>query len=333
MKQILFTEPHVAKLVDAPLRAVEGTLVKVKTEFSTISPGTERANLLGNKNVGWTGGEAPFPRKLGYSSSGVVVEVGEKVTTCKVGDRVAMCWSKHAEYNVLDENNVVVLLDGIDFDVASIVHIATFPLAAIRKCRLEFGESVLVMGLGLLGQLAVKIARASGAYPVIGVDPCQGRREEALAFGADYVLDPYAEDFANQAKALTGGGAKVCIEVTGVGAGLNGALDCMARFGRVALLGCTRESDFTVDYYKKVHGPGITLIGAHTNARPEQESYPGYFTTRDDMLALIRMIVGGRLDFKEMIREVHSPSECSEVYTRLAQGKNFPIVVQFDWRK
>ena len=82
-------------------------------------------------------------------------------------------------------------------------------------------------------------------------------------------------DFSKKAKELTGGGAKVGIEVTGIGAGLDGILDCMARFGRVALLGCTRNKEFTIDYYRKVHGPGITLIGAHTNARPSCESSNG----------------------------------------------------------
>ena len=70
------------------------------------------------------------------------------------------------------------------------------------------------------------------------------------------------------AKEISNGGVKVGIEVTGVGAALDGILDCMARFGRVALLECTRSSDFTIDYYRKVHGLGITLVGAHTNARP-----------------------------------------------------------------
>jgi hypothetical protein len=78
----------------------------------------------------------------------------------------------------------------------------------------------------------------------------------------------------------------VAIEVTGNGGALDGVLDCMARFGRVALLGCTRSSDFTIDYYRKVHGPGITLIGAHTNARPQYESHHGWWTTADDIRAV-----------------------------------------------
>ena len=122
------------------------------------------------------------------------------------------------------------------------------------------------------------------------------------------------------------------IEVTGIGAGLNGILDCMAPFGRVALLGCTRNKDFTVDYYKKVHGPGITLIGAHTLARPKDESHGGWWTLPDDIAALMRLTEFGRIDLAKLVDETHSPEEAGEVYDRLAKEKSFPVV-QFDWRK
>ena len=130
------------------------------------------------------------------------------------------------------------------------------------------------MGQGVLGLLALPLLRAAGAIPIIAVDPVAEKRAKALSAGADAALDPFAEDFADTAREITGGGARVGIEVTGFGAGLDGILDCMGRFGRVALLGCTRNKEFSIDYYRKVHAPGITLVGAHTMARPGQESHP-----------------------------------------------------------
>ena len=106
----------------------------------------------------------------------------------------------------------------------------------------------------------------------------------------------------------------------------------MARFGRVALLGCTRNKDFTIDYYRKVHGPGITLVGAHTQARPQYESRDGWWTQKDDIATTLKLTEMGRIKLSDMIDEVHSPVEASEVYTRLANEKSFPMV-QFDWRK
>lgn len=334
-RAIIFTEPNMAKLVDkGELPKVNGHCVKIKTMVSTVSCGTEKANITGDPNVGPSGpGSVVFPRQLGYSSSGIVESVGELVTSVKPGDRVAVYWSTHSEYNVLDEDKVVKIEDeNISMQEAAVAFITTFPMAAIRKTRLEIGESVLVMGLGLLGQLGVKLARIAGAMPIVAVDPVRERRQEALRNGADFAFDPFEEEFAEKVKAVTKGGANVCIEVTGVGSGLNGALDCMARFGRVALLGCTRSSDFTIDYYKKVHGPGITLVGAHTMARPNVESHAGWFTHRDDIDAVLKLMSGGRIDIKGMIKEIHKPDDCSEVYTRLVTDKNFPTLVQFDWR-
>ena len=206
-------------------------------------------------------------------------------------------------------------------------------MAAVRKTRLEIGEPAMVMGCGLLGQIAVKELRAAGAVPIIAADPVEERRKLALASGADYALDPLQPDFAEKARRLTGGGAKAVIEVTGVGAGLDEALDATARFGRVALLGCTRNKEFTIDYYRKVHCPGITLIGAHTDARSELESRPGMFTTRGDIKTMISLLETGRLSFDSFPREEYEPSRCAEAYQRLINDRNFPFLTQFNWSR
>ena len=99
----------------------------------------------------------------------------------------------------------------------------------------------------------------------------------------------------------------------------------------MALLGCTRDSDFTIDYYRKVHGPGITLIGAHTQARPGRDSAPGWWTEQDDRQTLCDLYRFGRLSLGTMVEETHKPEEAPQVYRRLATERAFPLV-QFDWR-
>lgn len=329
---IIFTEINKAELIDKAPRPMTADSVCIRTVMTTVSPGTERANIVGSPSV--SGIKAPsvkFPRSAGYSMSGIVEAVGENVTDLAVGDRVIGFWSKHTAHNVLPKEQVVKIPDGVSDVLASQVFIATFPMAAIRKCRLEIGEPALVMGLGVLGQYAVRILRAAGAVPIVAVDPIPEKRALALAGGADYAFDPFEEGFADKVKAVTEGGAAVAIEVTGVGAGLDGALDCMRKYGRIALLGCTRDKEFSIDYYRKVHCPGITMIGAHTNARPEHESYPAYFTHRDDINAILKLLESGRMSFDTLGSEVHSPADCAAVYERLINDKNFPPVVQFDW--
>ena len=333
-KNIVFTRVNTAELLEEPVPVLGEHDVLVQLAVSSISSGTERANLTGSKTVSWKRPEEPeavFPRRVGYSSAGIVLEVGSAVTSVKPGDRVALSWSKYNQYMVMPEENVFPIGD-LSFEEASLFHIATFPLAAIRKCRLEIGESAIVMGMGMLGLMALQLLKAAGAVPIIAVDPVPEKREKALQSGADYALDPFAPDFAETARRLTGGGAQVGIEVTGVGAGLNGILDCMACYSRVALLGCTRSSDFSVDYYRKVHGPGITLIGAHTKARPLYESHPGWWIQQDDMNTLIRLTQLGRLQLAALVDETYSPAEAPAIFDRLAREKAFPLV-QFDWRK
>lgn len=332
IKQILFTAPKVAEIVEREIGDPAPNEVRVRLAVSTVSSGTERSNLIGDPNISYSGSpNVVFPRALGYSSSGIVEAVGVAVTDLNIGDRVAMSWTTHSQAVNIDRNLVYKLPDGVSFSDGALTHIAIFPLAALRKCRLELGESAIVMGMGILGLLSIPLLKAAGAAPIIAVDPIASKREKAMSLGADLAFDPNEDGFADKVKQATGGGANVGIEVTGIGAGLDGILDCMARFGRVALLGCTRNKNFTIDYYRKVHGPGITLIGAHTLARPKFESHDGWWTQRDDAEAVIKLIDMGRICLSCAVDEVHSPNEAPSVYTRLANEPSFPIV-QFDWR-
>ena len=350
MKSILFTAKNKAELVEEPKPVAAPGEVVVKLVRSCISSGTERANVSGVPDgaTGIFGDEndmrVTFPRRGGYSSSGVVESVGEGVASVKPGDKVAMSWSWHKEYMNLPENQVYRIPGNVSFQDAAFSHIATFPAAAIRKCRLEFGESAVVMGQGVLGQLAVKLLKAAGAVPVIAADPVAEKRSEALALGADFAFDPLQADFAAKVKAVTesdrkthggrksGVGANVAIEVTGNGAALNTVLDAVAPFARVALLGCTRDSNFTINYYRKVHAQGVSLIGAHTMARPDAESSNGWWTTRDDAKTFLKMLAFGRISLDGFVAEVHSPAECGELYSRLCSGGAFPGV-QVDWTR
>lgn len=334
-KEIVFTKAYTAEILDVECPAPAAGEVQVELAYSTVSAGTEKANFIGLRNgTNQKEDDTPvFPRRVGYSSAGTVIALGEGVTEYAVGDRVAVFWGHHQKVRNVPVERVIRVPEGVSLLEASMALISTFPLGAIRKTHLEIGESALVMGLGILGIFAVEELKAAGAYPVIAADPLPERREFALKMGADIALDPTAEGFAQEIVRLTEGGVNVCIEVTGLGAGLITALDCMRSMGRVALLGCTRSSKFEIDYYAKVHGRGISLIGAHTVARPRVESSSGLWTDRDDMRTVLSLVKGGRLNFKDIISEIHSPWDANTVYNRLAEGKNFPIGVAFDWSK
>lgn len=328
-KTIVFTKPQTAELLTQETRPVEGSRVMVKMEYTVVSGGTERACLMALPNTPLT-----FPNSLGYCGVGRVVEIGPDVKKVAVGDRVLVYHGIHTQYNVVPEADVTkVEDDSIDSLDASIVIIASMGLGGVRRLELELGESAMVMGLGLLGMFAVQFCRLSGANPVIAADLNPVRRELALKLGADYALDPSAPDFAEQVKKLTGGkGVNGCVEVTGISAAMKQALECSAREGRISLLGCTRISDCSVDYYAQVHRPGVKLIGAHNMVRPKVDSRPHCWTHHDDCRAILGLIAGKRLDTRSIISRVVKPEECPEIYNQLCNDKNFPMGTVFDWR-
>ena len=328
--QIIFTAPKTAELLTVDVPEITDTSVLTKMDYTVVSGGTERANIMAMPNAGGMN----FPKTLGYCGVGTVLEIGKNVKSVKPGDRVLVYHGKHTNLNVTEEikitrvdNKTVASLD------ASFVVIATMGLGGVRKLELELGESAMVMGLGLLGMFAVQFLRASGANPVIAVDLNPERRKMALELGADFAFDPSEENFVENVKAVTKGkGVKATVEVTGVSAAMKQALECAADMGRISLLGCTRVSDCSIDYYTQVHCPGVKLIGAHNFVRPRYESYPHHWTHHDDCRAILDMIERGRIKVAPMVSRVVKPSECAEIYTQLCDDPMFPIGTVFDWR-
>ena len=329
-KAILFTAPGVAELQELPSFTVAHPLdVLVRMEYTVVSGGTERANLVGLPNT-----PEAYPKALGYCGVGRVLEIGSQVTKAKVGDRVLVYHGFHTDINCRREDEITkVTQEDMDSLDAAMVIIASMGLGGVRKLEIELGESAMVMGLGLLGMSAVQFCRLSGAHPLIAVDLNPARRQLALELGADYALDPSDPTFVSQVMAITGGkGVNACVEVTGVSAAMHQALECAATQGRISLLGCTRVSDCAVDYYQLVHRPGVKLIGAHNFIRPKVESYPHHWTHEDDCQAILRLIAAGRFRVKPMISRVVKPEQCPEIFHQLATDPQFPLGTVFDWR-
>jgi len=334
-KTITFTSSGRAELLESDLRALADQEVLVANEVSAISAGTERACLLDLPNLG----DVPpgsFPKTLGYSGVGRVAEVGAAVESVKPGDRVLTYkGSEHSNFNILNGDEVLkVEDDALASEHAVFGVIAGFSLNGLRRARLEIGESAVVIGLGILGLFSVALCRIAGGSPVVATDLNPARRETALALGAHHAFDPAAEEYIEQVRVSTHGGANVAIEVSGQSIALTQALGFAARFGRISLLGCTRVSDTAIDYYQQVHRPGVELIGAHARARPLLESRPHAWTWQDDVRAVWRFMADGRLDMNRMLSTVYAPGEAPEVYRRLAERpREFPVGAVFDWRR
>lgn len=304
--------------------------VLLETDYTLISPGTERDGFLGLAN---TQGGAPFPRHPGYSAVGRILSVGDGVADLAPGDRVIAYHSGHASHAVKISRHVVRIDDDtLDPTTAVFAIIASMGLQGVRKLRPELGESVMVMGLGLLGLFAVQFARLGGALPALALDFSAARRDLALKLGADHAFAPDADNLAATIKALTGKGVNAVAEITGSPAAVKQALGLMAPLGRIALVGCSRTPTAEVDFYNDVHKPGITLIGAHNFVRPAEDSHPGYWTLRDDLKLILRLFSAGRLHAAPLIADILAPQQAPDAYRRITETETNPPGILFDWR-
>ena len=303
--------------------------VLLENEYTVVSAGTERANLMNLPNT-----SLKFPYHPGYSGVGRVIAVGDGGGNAKVGDRVLANSSGHRSHAIQRAADLTMVKDDrIDSLDAAFVVIGAMGLQGVRKLKLQLGESAMVIGLGILGVFATQAAALDGAIPVIVSDFDKKRRDLALTLGADYAFSPDEEDLAGKIKELTyGKGADAIVEVTGAAVALQQALTCVTREGRISLLGCTRISDANIDFYKYVHQPGVSLIGAHTFVRPKVDSYPGYWTAQDDYRTLLAFIAAKRLKVQPIISEIVSPECAPAIYARLAEEKHPPLGIVFDWR-
>ncbi len=330
-KQILFTDVHKAEFLQTDLKdTLDPKDVLVRMEYTVVSGGTERANILAMPNTG-----AGFPKSLGYCGVGYVEAIEEDVKSGAGGDRVLVYHGNHGKYNIRPEADITkVEDDSVSSLEAAFVIIASMGLGGVRKLEMEIGESAMVMGLGLLGIFATQFLRISGVNPLIVADLNPARRDLALKLGADYALDPSDESFVQKVKELTKGkGINGCVEVTGVSKAMHQALECASWMGRISLLGCTRVSDNDVDYYQQVHRPGVKLIGAHNFVRPKVESYPHHWTHQDDCKAILDLISAKRIQVEPIISRVVHPKNAPEIFNELCDNPECPLGTVFDWRE
>ncbi len=304
--------------------------VLLENDYTVVSAGTERANLLNLPNT-----SGSFPYYPGYSGVGRVIAVGEGVEHVAIGDRALTYFSGHRSHAVQQAADLTVLRDErVDSLDAAFVVIGAMGLQGVRKLQIQFGESAMICGLGILGIFATQVAALDGAIPVIVTDFDKRRRDLALTLGADYAFSPDEENLPARIKELTAGaGPAAIVEVTGIAAALDQALQCVARRGRITLLGCTRIPDHPIDFYKQLHLTGVTLIGAHTFVRPRTDSCPGYWTAQDDHRTLLAFIAAGKLKVRPIISEVVPPEHAPSIYARLAEDRHPPLGIVFDWKQ
>jgi len=342
--------------VPAPICGENGVLVRTKT--SLVSAGTEKMivdlakkSLIGKakarpdlvkqvvnkmKQEGvmntlekvFTKLDTPIP--LGYSCVGEVVQVGAKVTGVTVGDRVACGgagYANHSEINYVPRNLFVKVPKGVSDADASFVTVGSIALQGIRQTSPTLGERVVVMGLGLLGQISVQLLKANGCK-VLGTDLDPKKLELAKKLGADEVCSP--SEVVEKAKIFTNGNGSDAVIIAASTSSNQPIMDAgeISRMkGRVVVVGLVGMDVPRNEYYKKELELKLSMAYGPGRYDPKYEEqgidYPFAhvrWTEQRNFEAFLDLVEDGRVTPSKMVTHEYEFDSALTAYD-LLEGK------------
>ncbi len=374
MKQVLSTASG-TKVENVPAPYMSPNEILVQTHFSVISTGTETSGMSsGNKQVnkvkklvkevtqkpvqvvnaakmlindGWAktyneiqkalGGGHGVP--TGYSLSGTVIEVGANVTDISPGDRVACAGAgkaNHAEYVSVPRNLVVKIPSTVSFEDAASVTLGSIAMQGVRQANPQLGDTVAVIGLGLLGQITVQLLKANGCR-VIGIDLDNHRLKIAEAAGADHLINGAQESPVEIAKELTqnhGVDCTIIAAATASDAPLQQSMEMTRKKGTVVIVGAIGMNLQRSPFYQKEidlkiscsYGPGRY----DSDYEEKGIDYPyGYvrWTENRNMQAYLQLIAEQKLNFNKLVEKTYPIDQAANAYSDLVNAEQKPLAV------
>ena len=311
--------------------------VLVETEASAVSAGTELAIYTGVHQ--WLSDPArtwpKFPFVPGYSAVGRIAAVGEGAEGFSPGERVV--WDgRHATHGLLDITGKGAAVRRIGERApapsAACAMLARYPLAALVRSGPILGQGVAVLGLGLIGQLSLRLYSAAGAYPLFGIDPVAFRRERAAATPGVAAIDPGAGDVRDALRSLSGGELPdVVVDATGAPGAVKLAMGAVSDGGTVVMVGSPRGIAGDVDFYHDLHGRSITLVGAHGSAigTEPREKFP--FTRERALRLIVHLLESGKLQLDDLLTHHAHAGELRAMYEGLLHRREEFLGVTLHW--
>ncbi len=370
MKQVIVRAGRVV-VVDVPEPTLEPGCVLVDVHASCISTGTELSGIASANSPLWkraARNPAKVKRALemvgsqgvrhtvsvvrdqvstatavGYSAAGIVRAVAMDVDGFQAGDRVACAGAgvaSHAAVARVPVNLAVHVPHNVPLSHASTVALGAIALQGVRRAGLCLGESVVVVGLGAIGQLTVQMLKSAGCR-VLVADPDSGRVGLALAHGADVALSAQGADPENEVALLTSGVGADAVVITAASPSddiVSRAFHACRKKGRVVLVGDVGLNLSRNDFYAKEldflvstsYGPG------RYDRRYEEDGldYPiGYvrWTENRNMEEYLRMVSDGRVRAQPLVDEVYPVGDAPVAYAALAAPVGRPLSAVLDY--
>jgi len=375
MKQVLQSaRTGELELVEVPAPSAGRGQVLVRNEYSLVSPGTEklamsfaRKSLLAKARsrpdltrqvIRKLRQEGPLstyrtvmtrlesPQPLGYSSAGVVLEVGDEVAGFAPGDRVACAgagYANHAEFVVVPENLVARVPDGVALEHACFATLGAIAMQGLRVAEPTLGEICVVIGLGLIGQLTVQLARANGCR-ILAVDIDPARVELARANGAEWAMTTRELTPAWSDEHTGGYGVDFAL-VTAASDNsepLQLAAELCRLQGRVVMVGAMPiELDRRMFYDKALSLRMSTSYGPGRYDRTYEESGFDYplpyvrWTENRNLQSFLALIAAGAVRPEGLNTPVVPFADAARTYGDLASGasRSLAIVFQYEGEK
>lgn len=275
----------------------------------------------------------------GYSGAGTVVAVGEGVEEFALGDRVACAGAQcayHAEIVRIPRNLAVPIPDDVTFDEASSVALGAIALQGVRRATPTLGETFVVIGLGILGQLTVQILRANGCR-VIGVDLDRARIALAEAHGMNWGIHPDDADDVQQVARISGGMGADGVIITAASpsnAIVSAAFRMCRKKARVVLVGDVGLDLQRADFYAKEldffistsYGPGRYDQNYEEGGLDYPVAYLRWTEGRN-MAEYLRLIADGAVKVKPLIDAIRPIDDVVAAYDSLRSGVQKPLMV------
>ena len=283
------------------------------------------------------------PMPLGYSTAGVVIDIGSEVQEFKIEDRVACAgggYAVHAEIVAVPKNLAVTIPENVDFKDAAFTTLGAIALQGVRLSEVKVGEVAVVIGLGLLGQITHQILRASGVK-VIGFDINSKRVQLAKNLNIDYATSDVSELLSRVYEITNGYGADAVIITASTKSNqpVEIAGEIARKKGNVIVVGAVGLNIPRSSYYEKELNFRISCSYGPGRYDPFYEEkgndYPyGYvrWTENRNMQAFLELVASGRVKVEPLITHVFPVDEAHKGYDLITSGQeSLGILIQYPW--
>lgn len=331
--KIVFVKPGEVNLENSLKPSPKNGEVLIKTRCTLISTGTELTILSGEfpKTSVWSS-YAKFPFTPGYDNVGEVVNVGTDVDKSWIGKIVAN-YGRHTLYVVANTQSVHLINRNIPDEQAVFFTIAEIVMNSVRRANVKFGESVVVYGLGLLGQFTVRFCRLCGAKPVFAVDVVDSRLKRLPKDVSIIPLNPRRDNIVSIVEENTNNRkADVVFEVTGNQDLIPEEFKVLKNQGRFIILSSPRGKTL-FDFHDLCNSPSFTIIGTHNSSHPQYETTDNPWTRHRNIELFFDLIADNELDVDLLISHREPYIKACELYNSLLNDRSDAMGIILEWSK